>query len=393
MDTGVFCVSPGDKNVIAIISSVDRSAIRFSCVFKLCDYWLGLLINYAVIGSGSVAIGSEIILDRAIHIQECDRGRCRMKVSVIVATRNRSTALRPCLDSIATALVKGAPQQGEIVVVDNGSTDDTPAALKAWAENSHLPVQLLTEPVSGLTRAQNCAIRASRGELLVFTDDDCRMDEDYIATLLRLDAANAEVVLRGGRVELGDPTDLPLTIFTERVGMRWKRSERTMWSGQNITGRISGCNMAMRRDLIEKVGFFNENFGSGSYINSSGDIEFVYRAYVADITVEYEPSLVIHHFHGRKRPEDGQKLMRKYAMGTGAVYARFMFRHPIICLGLYRTIKGAFRECFTGKNSFMPSLNIRFRDVLASNLKGIMKYALMQLGIRYGATARAPRPG
>jgi Glycosyl transferase family 2 len=48
-----------------------------------------------------------------------------VKLSVIVATRNRAQAIGPCLDSIAEALAEAAPLDAEIVVVDNGSTDDT----------------------------------------------------------------------------------------------------------------------------------------------------------------------------------------------------------------------------------------------------------------------------
>ena len=48
-----------------------------------------------------------------------------MKLSVIVATRNRAHAIRPCLDSIATAFAKAAPLDAEIVVVNNGSSDNT----------------------------------------------------------------------------------------------------------------------------------------------------------------------------------------------------------------------------------------------------------------------------
>jgi glycosyltransferase involved in cell wall biosynthesis len=97
-----------------------------------------------------------------------------VKLSVIVATRNRAHAITGCLDSIAAAFAKAAPLDAEIVVVDNGSTDDTPEMIDAWARANNVPVQTLSEPRAGKARALNRALRAARGELFAFTDDDCR---------------------------------------------------------------------------------------------------------------------------------------------------------------------------------------------------------------------------
>jgi glycosyltransferase involved in cell wall biosynthesis len=127
-----------------------------------------------------------------------------MKLSVIVATRNRAANLCPCLDSIAAAFAKAAPLHAEIIMVDNGSTDNTPDVIKAWSAGSGMPIKSLSEPRPGRTRALNCALRAAEGNLLVFTDDDCRLSENYVNDLLRHFASDgADLVIRGGRVELG----------------------------------------------------------------------------------------------------------------------------------------------------------------------------------------------
>jgi glycosyltransferase involved in cell wall biosynthesis len=72
-----------------------------------------------------------------------------VKLSVIVATRNRAHAITGCLDSIAAAFAKAAPLDAEIVVVDNGSTDDTPEIIDAWARANNVPVQTLACDFSG----------------------------------------------------------------------------------------------------------------------------------------------------------------------------------------------------------------------------------------------------
>ena len=108
-----------------------------------------------------------------------------MKLSVIIATRNRAQHLRPCLDSIAAAFAKATPLAAEIVVVDNGSTDNTFQSVTQWAASSPLPVRVLSEPKAGLSRAHNRALLAAQGELLAFTDDDCRLHPEYVNDLLR----------------------------------------------------------------------------------------------------------------------------------------------------------------------------------------------------------------
>jgi glycosyltransferase involved in cell wall biosynthesis len=273
-----------------------------------------------------------------------------MKLSIIVCTRNRANAIPGCLRSIQAAIAN-ASVDAEIVVVDNGSTDETPSILKAWATSCPFPVQLLTEPKAGLARARNTALRASRADLFAFTDDDCRMDKEYINDLLRYDAADTDPVLRGGRIELGDPTDLPHTINTTPTRMRWSRSMNSA-RHDSMNGKINGCNMTMRRSLVERLGLFDEDFGPGSPVTSGEDTEYFYRAYCANAAIEYVPDMAVAHHHGRKTRDDGYKLWRSYATGNGAIYAKYILKHPNLCRAFYWDCKNALKEIVTRHQYF-----------------------------------------
>jgi GT2 family glycosyltransferase len=299
-----------------------------------------------------------------------------MKLSVIVATRDRAHAIAGCLDSIAASLANAAPLDFEIVVVDNGSQDATSKIVEQWATGSAFPVRLLMEPRAGLSVARNRALRIAQGELLVFTDDDCRLSKGYVTDLLRYDAADTEPVLRGGRVELGDHTDLPITIRTTTTRQRF--NQRTHPATHDcIVGHISGCNMTMRRGLVEKLGPFDERFGAGSSIESSEDSDYLFRAYLAGFTLEYVPDMTVFHYHGRKQKPVGYKLYRAYSIGTGAVYAKYIFKHPNLCLPFYWDVKKSIKEIVSGTNLFYPVIGFSFKHKVAYAVLGAVRYFLI----------------
>jgi GT2 family glycosyltransferase len=299
-----------------------------------------------------------------------------MKLSVIVATRNRAHAITECLDSIAASLANAAPLDAEIVVVDNGSQDATSRIVERWATGCAFPVRLVVEPRAGLSVARNRALRTAQGELLVFTDDDCRLSKEYVNDLLRHDAADTEPVLRGGRVELGDDTDLPITIRTTTTRQRLNRRTNPA-THDCIVGQINGCNMTMRRALVEKLGPFDERFGVGSSIESGEDSDYLFRAYLAGFTLEYVPDMTVFHYHGRKQKPVGYKLYRAYSIGTGAIYAKYFFKQPNLCLPFCWDIKKSIKEIVSGTNLFYPVIGFSFKHKVAYAVLGAVRYLLI----------------
>jgi GT2 family glycosyltransferase len=304
-----------------------------------------------------------------------------MKLSVIIATRNRAHAIAESLDSIAASLANAAPIDAEIVVIDNGSRDATSKAVEQWAVGCQFPVRLAVEPRPGLSVARNRALRTAQGELLVFTDDDCRLSKQYISELLRYDASDIEPVLRGGSVELGDQTDLPITIRTTKTRQRFNRHTDPA-THDSIVGHISGCNMAMRRALVEKLGCFDERFGAGSKLESGEDSDYLFRAYLEGFTLEYVPDMTVFHYHGRKQKPVGYKLYRGYSIGTGAIYAKYLFRQPKLCLPFCWDLKKSIREIVSGKNLFYPIIGFSFKHKVVYAAFGAIKYFLISQRVR-----------
>jgi glycosyltransferase involved in cell wall biosynthesis len=298
-----------------------------------------------------------------------------MRISMIICTYNRSYAIVPCLESIIRAFDVVAPIAAEIVVVDNASTDATSAIVSTWAANSKYPVRLVYEARKGLAAARNCGVRAAEGELLAFTDDDCRLNDDYIQCVLEHDSKDTGPVVRGGRVLLGDPSDLPLTIKTDQTTQQWSKALGSA-RRENLGNSLLGANMWMRRETAKLIGEFDENLGAGTKMPGGEDTDYFYRAYLAGALIEYVPDATIYHYHGRKKATDGHELMQNYMIGSGALYAKHFFKDYNLCRQFYWDIKCALKEAVSGRNNFRPDLQFSNRDKVWNSLKGIFRYSL-----------------
>lgn len=120
-------------------------------------------------------------------------------ITVAVCTFNRAASLRRTLASIAACRVP-AGLTWELLVVDNASTDGTRGIVREW--ESTLPLRYLFEPAQGLSHARNrAAAESAASSLLVFTDDDVRVETDWIATYASVADARPEADFFGGRVK------------------------------------------------------------------------------------------------------------------------------------------------------------------------------------------------
>jgi hypothetical protein len=214
---------------------------------------------------------------------------------------------------------------------------------------------------------------AAQGELLAFTDDDCRLHPEYVKDLFRHHAADSEPVLRGGRIELGDPTDLPLTIKTTPEPILWSR-RRNSARHQPISGQINGCNMTMPRSLVETLGPFDERFGPGSVIGSGGDTDYLFRAYLAGFTLAYVPDMAVIHWHGRKTVAEGRRLLHGYLIACGALYARHAPQHFNLCRPFIWDCKNALKKILAGGVSTTTLDYFSHRDKVIYAMQGALRY-------------------
>ena len=219
-----------------------------------------------------------------------------MDVSVILCTHNRSAMLRGALD----ALVGQTGMEGrawEIIVVDNNSTDDTPAVVRAAAATSSVRVRYLFEGGAGKSFALNAGLAAAAGRILAFTDDDVQLTPGWLAALV-------DVMERFGCEGAGGPV-VPV----------W-RSERPSWVADDGPYRMQaaivdfrhgvepvvleaaplGANSAYRRDTFERFGLFRTDLGHvGRRPLPCEDTEFARRVQRGGGELRYAPGAVVYH--------------------------------------------------------------------------------------------------
>jgi GT2 family glycosyltransferase len=239
------------------------------------------------------------------------------KVSLIMSTRDRAQFLPPCLESLE-AIHSHCPWQ--LVIVDNGSKDDTWSVLQAFASRTHLDIKLLQEWRPGLSFARNAGVRAASAAILAFTDDDCYPQPDFIDAVARV-FAESDVGFMGGRILLHDPDDAPVSITT--------RTERVIFPAEAFinTGDVQGACMAFRRDVFQQVGLFDTAFGAGGPLKGAEDCEMVVRACFAGWNGGFFPEAVIRHHH-RRRQGGAARITWSYDYSRGAFFAKLLFKHP-----------------------------------------------------------------
>ncbi len=177
------------------------------------------------------------------------------RTSLIMATRNRAVIAHDTARRLLDACSR-LPDAG-LVIVDNGSTDDTAGRLASLAkENPRL--KLLSKHTGGKAAALNHALRQSSGEILVFCDDDVRPDAGWLENLIAplLDGLADAVA---GEVRLAPHLERPWMRAIHRTAL----AETSRLNHENPDTAV-GANMAIARRVLDKVPAFDEELGPGA---------------------------------------------------------------------------------------------------------------------------------
>ncbi|MCD6507321.1 glycosyltransferase [Candidatus Poribacteria bacterium] len=229
-------------------------------------------------------------------------------VSIIIPTFNSGRYLRRCLNSL---LALDYPKY-EVIVVDEGSTDET---LKIACS---FPVRVLRKRKKNPAASRNLAASMAKGDILVFLDSDCEVNPSWLSSLVKvfLDG-NGKVGIAGGpdiapsdQSLWGRCVDYAVTSFVGTGGVR--RGGR--WRLAPYYPR--GCNMAIPRFVFQEVEGFDESFDLGE------DTEIAYRIHRKGYEIKYVPDAIVAHWR-----REGLKAFLTQIWGRGVSRVALGHKH------------------------------------------------------------------
>jgi len=177
-------------------------------------------------------------------------------VSVAICTRNRAASLRATLAALDATEVPAA-FDAEVLVVDNGSTDDTANVVASWRPAA-FAVRCVVEPRPGVARARNAALAATSGAVIAFLDDDVRPPVRWLERLCRPIISRAADAVAGG-VRLAPHLERP---WMEQTHRTWLAD--TSYLDPHAPQEMVSANMAIGRHVLARVPGFDPELGPGA---------------------------------------------------------------------------------------------------------------------------------
>jgi len=224
------------------------------------------------------------------------------RVSVIVCSYNGGSTLDQCLRSL---LALDYPDY-EVILVDDGSTDNTPEIAARYPT-----VRIIRQTNQGLSAARNVGLRASTGAIVAYTDSDCYADVDWLARLVYQ-------LQRTGASAVGGPNMSPDDGWLAACVAASPGQPMHVLESDQVAEHIPGCNMAYRREALEAIGGFNVR-----YRKAGDDVDACWRLQQGDMWITFAPGAFVWH-HRRQNPRAylGQQA------GYGEAEALLWFDHP-----------------------------------------------------------------
>ncbi len=264
-------------------------------------------------------------------------------VSVVVATSNRTRLLASLLESISSQRFRDF----EVVLVEDSGSPERGREVAEMVRgfSGRLRIRLLVNPRRlGIPRSLNRGVRASRGRIIAFTDDDCVVDELWLEKLTRW-YSDPSVGGVGGRVV---PTAEREAEWASQPRPYPDLVGRVLWDGTVVSNFdldrgpllvdcLPGANMSFRRELVVGAGYFSPVYGGNAY---RFETDLALRVRRMGFKIIFDPQAVVYH---RRAPVGGARVdVYEWNYWYGRNHTIFLLR----CLrwGLVRVAVFAFKQ-------------------------------------------------
>lgn len=216
-----------------------------------------------------------------------------MRLSVLIASHNGAGTLPDVLDSLCQA---DKPADGfDVVIVDNASADDTEAV--ALSYSNLMSVRVVREKRAGKNIALNTGLASLSSDLVVFTDDDVILPQNFLTKYKLIAENEPSHSLFGGHIAALWPLNPDPRILKEvPQGSAYSITEQSRKRGSIEAGRLYGPNMAVRQRVFDTGLRFDESIGpNGDNYVMGDETDFMIRAENSGFTAWFEPDIVVQH--------------------------------------------------------------------------------------------------
>lgn len=209
-----------------------------------------------------------------------------MFVSVIIPTYNREQ----CLIDTINCLLDQKHYSYEIIIIDQ--SDQISDQKKELIKNNPDKIRFFHINERGRSLAKNYGILQAKGDLILFCDDDILVESHFLSTHAAIYSKDNHIAAASCRlVEEGDPSipvEVPLrtTIYGKLVNKPYSTCSGYVTS-------LNGGNMSFRREILEKIGFFEESFEGTSMVEEP---DMAYRIVRSGYKLYFDASITVKHF-------------------------------------------------------------------------------------------------
>jgi glycosyltransferase involved in cell wall biosynthesis len=271
-------------------------------------------------------------------------------LSIIICSCNRAESLRQTLDSIQKTS-NHIDFPWELIVIDNNSSDHTRNVVENFAQTSELHVKYVFESNQGLSHARNRGVYEASGEIIVFTDDDVIVGQNWLQNIWTF-YQEYECDAMGGKILPFYPPNPPQWIKDHEWLLRGPLVIYDCGEGIKLLDKTmdfpAGANMSFKKTCFCSCGFFRTDLGprTGGIVGGGGeDEEFIGRLLQNNKKVYYNGTLFVWHKVPKKRM-------------TYRYFARWYFRAGIAMVRIYRASPYQLRTIL--KHLLVVILNILF---------------------------------
>ena len=224
------------------------------------------------------------------------------RVSVVVCCYNGGRTLTQCLESLQRLRYPNY----EVILVNDGSTDDTAAIAARFPE-----VITIHQENKGLSESRNVGLRAATGRIIAYTDADCFADPDWLSHLVyQLDRTKADAV--------GGPNISPDDGWLAACVNASPGQPTHVLESDQVAEHVPGCNMAFRREALESINGFDPQF-----LRAGDDVDLCWRLQQAGGWITFAAGAFVWH-HRRPTP----RTYFRQQSGYGEAEALLRFKHP-----------------------------------------------------------------